>query len=205
MGMTRDVLHFLHLLQGYLRRSHDGRQTSGHRERCAAQEQPIIGQLRDQRQSLPDRRLNQSSQLVSVKKGKDVNMKKSVEVTLTAEAVAELRERSAKLGLGRSEMTGREREEFLAVRKEAGLKIDPKTAEVDWSYAGVGNPYGIFPGEPWCVGRAYFARSPGSDVWVEFGDLPEATRDALWKKHWRRIAFPAGLDALLTAPNPTSE
>jgi hypothetical protein len=100
------------------------------------------------------------------------NMKKSVEVTLTAEAVAELRERSAKLGLGRSEMTGREREEFLAVRKEAGLKIDPKTAEVDWSYAGVGNPYGIFPGEPWCVGRAYFARSPGSDVWVKFGDLP---------------------------------
>jgi len=28
----------------------------------------------------------------------------------------------------------------------------------------------------------------GSDVWVEFGDLPEATRSALWEKHERQIA-----------------
>ena len=76
-------------------------------------------------------------------------------------------------------------EEFLAIRKEAGLKIDPETAEVDWSWAYVVDPYGIYSDlsdEERCIGRAYFARSPDSDVWVEFGDLPEATRDALWQK-----------------------
>jgi hypothetical protein len=36
-------------------------------------------------------------------------------------------------------------------------------------------------------------------VWVHFSDLPEATRDALWKKHRRKLAFPAGLEALFTA------
>ena len=87
-------------------------------------------------------------------------------------------------------------EEGLAIRKEAGLKIDPETAEVCWHYAQVVDPYGILPNVPEeddCVGRAYFARSPESDVWVEFGDLPEATRNALWRKHKRQLAFPAGL------------
>jgi hypothetical protein len=37
-------------------------------------------------------------------------------------------------------------EEWLAIRKEAGLKIDPETAEVCWRYARVGDPYGVFPG-----------------------------------------------------------
>ena len=58
------------------------------------------------------------------------------------------------------------------IRKEAGLKIDPETAEVDWTYAQVLDPYGgaapNFPEEYWCVGREYFARSPGSDIWVQF-------------------------------------
>ena len=86
-------------------------------------------------------------------------------------------------------------EEWLAIRKEAGLQIDPDTAEVSWCYAQVLDPYGIYPKLPeefYCVGRSYFARSPGSDVWVEFGDLPEATQDALWLKHRNRLAFPAG-------------
>jgi hypothetical protein len=76
-------------------------------------------------------------------------------------------------------------EEWLAIRKEAGLKIDPDTAEVCWWYAQVVDPFGVFPEiakEYDCVGREYFARSPGSDIWVQFGDLPEATRKALWKK-----------------------
>jgi hypothetical protein len=76
-------------------------------------------------------------------------------------------------------------EEWLAIRKEAGLKIDPDTAEVCWCYAQVVDPYGILPNVPEeadCVGRSYFARSPESDVWVEFGDLPEATRTALWAR-----------------------
>jgi hypothetical protein len=90
-------------------------------------------------------------------------------------------------------------EQWLATRKEAGLKIDPETAEVDWTYALTLDPYGVYrdlPEEYQQVGREYFARSPGSDIWVNFGDLPEATRDALWKKHKRKLAFPAGLEGL---------
>jgi hypothetical protein len=36
-------------------------------------------------------------------------------------------------------------------------------------------------------------RSPQSDVWVWFGDLPDATAAVLWEKHSPRLAFPAGL------------
>ena len=87
-------------------------------------------------------------------------------------------------------------ERWLATRKEAGLHIDPETAEVDWTYAQTLDPYGVDPDLPeeyQQVGREYFARSPGSDVWVDFGDLPEATRDALWDRHHKKLAFPAGL------------
>jgi len=90
-------------------------------------------------------------------------------------------------------------EQWLAIRKEAGLKIDPETAEVDWIYAQTLDPYGVYPDPPeeyQQVGREYFARFPGSDIWVNFGDLPEATRDALWEKHKRKLAFPAGLEGL---------
>ena len=76
----------------------------------------------------------------------------------------------------------RERDEFLAKRKEAGLLIDPETAEVSWTYAHIVDPYGIEPDlheEEKCLGRVYFARAPGSDVWVSFYDLPQATKDAL--------------------------
>jgi hypothetical protein len=75
--------------------------------------------------------------------------------------------------------------EWLAVRREVGLKIDPATAEVSFHWTDTGDPYGIHarsPGEDYCVGRSYFARSPGSDIWVEFGDLPDETRDKLWNK-----------------------
>ena len=71
-------------------------------------------------------------------------------------------------------------EQWLAIRKEAGLKINPKTAEVEWRYAQTLDPYGVYPDLPEeCqqVGREYFARSPGSDIWVHFHDLPEETRD----------------------------
>jgi hypothetical protein len=87
-------------------------------------------------------------------------------------------------------------EQWLAIRKEAALQIDPETAEVYWDYAQVLDPYGVEPDLPEeysCIGRAYFARSPGSDVWVCFYDLPEATREALWQRHKRSLAFPAGL------------
>jgi hypothetical protein len=93
-------------------------------------------------------------------------------------------------------MTDDERIAWLAIRKEAALKIDPKTAEVEWTYAQTLDPYGVdpvLPEEYWQVGRAYFARSPGSDVWVWFGDLPDAIRSALWEKQKSKLAFPAGL------------
>jgi hypothetical protein len=65
--------------------------------------------------------------------------------------------------------------EWLAIRKEAGLKTDPMTAEVIWKYTLVLDPYGVLelPEDAQCIGRSYFARAPGSDIWVSFDDLPE--------------------------------
>jgi hypothetical protein len=65
---------------------------------------------------------------------------------------------------------------WLATRKEAGLEIDPKTAEVFWTYAQTLDPYGVDPDLPeeyQQVRRAYFARAPGSDVWVWFATCPK--------------------------------
>jgi hypothetical protein len=73
-------------------------------------------------------------------------------------------------------------EAFLASRREAGLKIDPATADVAWWYGDGLDRYGVQPvpdGDFRCVGREYFARAPGNDVWVSFHDLPEATAKAL--------------------------
>ena len=39
-------------------------------------------------------------------------------------------------------------EQWLAIRKEAGLKIDPETAEVIWNYTQTLNPYGVCPDLP---------------------------------------------------------
>jgi hypothetical protein len=64
-------------------------------------------------------------------------------------------------------------------------QIDPETAEVRWRYVQIMEPYGVDPDLPkeyQCVGRGYFARSPGSDVWVSFDDLPKAIVEALWAK-----------------------
>src|SRR5262249_55508215 len=90
-------------------------------------------------------------------------------------------------------------EQFRALLKIAGQQIDPTTAEVEWWYALTLDPYGVWenmPEECQQVGREYFARAPGTNVWVNFGDLPKATRDTLWNKHSLKLAFPAGLEAL---------
>ena len=34
-------------------------------------------------------------------------------------------------------------DQWLAIRKEAGLKIDPATAEVMWTYGYTLDPYGV--------------------------------------------------------------
>jgi hypothetical protein len=71
----------------------------------------------------------------------------------------------------------------LSLRKEAGLMIDPATAEVGWSYGHWFDPYHIdgdlYPETPG-YGKLHWARSPGSDNWVWFGDLPKDTAMALW-------------------------
>src|SRR5271156_1364948 len=93
-------------------------------------------------------------------------------------------------------LTDDELTHFQSIRTESGKNIDPETAEVEWTYAQTMDPYGIDPDLPeeyWQVGREYFARSPGSEIWVWFGDLPEATSSALWERHRRELAFPAGL------------
>ena len=87
-------------------------------------------------------------------------------------------------------------EQWLELRKEAAQKIDPQTADVEWWYAQTLDPYGVHPDLPeeCCqVGREYFARSPASDIWVWFGDLPKEIREKLWDMHRSKLAFPAGL------------
>jgi hypothetical protein len=70
-------------------------------------------------------------------------------------------------------------------RRAAGLLIDPSTAEIAWRYAETLDPYGdglpLLPRAEQ-VGREYFARAPNSDIWVDVGDLPDTTRDAIWKR-----------------------
>lgn len=73
--------------------------------------------------------------------------------------------------------------------------IDPETCEVDWGYGQTLDPYGVFGVRPEedCVGREYWARSPGCDVWINFVSLPKSVSDALMAKHRKEIMFPAGL------------
>jgi hypothetical protein len=92
-------------------------------------------------------------------------------------------------------------DQWLAVRKEAGLKIDSGTAEVMWVYSDIGDPYGVLPSlQEGCIGRVEFARSPDSDIWVCFDDLPDETRTALWKMHSSSLSFPAGLPGVPDYP-----
>jgi hypothetical protein len=94
-------------------------------------------------------------------------------------------------------------------RRTAGLLIDAMTAEIDWNYAQTLDPYGdglpLLPQEEQ-IGREYFARAPDSDIWVCVGDLPHATRDAIWRRfeHMKgailRVTFDQESRALLGAP-----
>jgi hypothetical protein len=72
-------------------------------------------------------------------------------------------------------------EKFLAARRDEGRLIDPTTAETNWWWGQTLDPYGILELSPeeYQIQRLYFARRPGSDIWVEVGDLPEETREAI--------------------------
>lgn len=88
---------------------------------------------------------------------------------------------------------------WRALLRIAGQQIDPNTAEVDWIYGLTLDPYGVYPDLPEeyrQVGREYFARAPGTEVWVNFHDLPKGTRERLWARHSRKLAFPAGFEGL---------
>ena len=69
-------------------------------------------------------------------------------------------------------------EQWLQIRKEEGRKIDPDIADVMCDRVYGADPYDVYPDLPeeyQTIGRAYFARAPGSDIWVWFGDLPDET------------------------------
>ena len=87
-------------------------------------------------------------------------------------------------------------QQWLEIRKEAGIHIDPNTAEVMWIYTRTLDPYGVhsnLPVELQQIGREYFARSPEYDIWVWFGDLHGEAQERLWHKHSSKLAFPSGL------------
>jgi hypothetical protein len=73
--------------------------------------------------------------------------------------------------------------EWLGERKREALLIDPAKAEVSWSFGRTLDPYGVIPDLPEELqqfGREYFARQPGSNIWVSFDDLPDEVREKLW-------------------------
>jgi hypothetical protein len=79
--------------------------------------------------------------------------------------------------------------EWLAIRKDAGPRIDPDVAEVAWQIAYTADPYGVWPDLPEearTFGREWYARCPGSDVWVLFDDLPHSTQEALTEPRGRQ-------------------
>lgn len=75
-------------------------------------------------------------------------------------------------------------------RPTIGARIDPATAEVNFIYAQVLDPYGELERLPEedCVGREWFAADPVERIWVSFCDLPQATRDAPEDKRQAAIA-----------------
>jgi hypothetical protein len=77
----------------------------------------------------------------------------------------------------------KEGRQLLIWCKKAAPHIDPETAEVNWEYRPFLDPYGVWQKKKSKVDRHYFARSPGSDAWVSWEDLPYETELSLWEKH----------------------
>ena len=51
-----------------------------------------------------------------------------------------------------------------------------------WKYGYITDPYGVYADlsdEEKVIGRVYFARASGSNMWVHYGDLPDPTLVAL--------------------------
>jgi hypothetical protein len=76
--------------------------------------------------------------------------------------------------------------DWLASRKAAALKIDPATALISHAYVYPANPYGVYseiPDHAKEVTDDYYARAPGSKIWVYRGDLAKDTAHALEQKY----------------------
>jgi hypothetical protein len=81
-------------------------------------------------------------------------------------------------------------ERRLTVVKEEAFKIDPDTAEIHHSHTRYFDPYNVL--DEWELPEELqeasyydwvsFARAPGSDIWVEFHDLPCETRERLLER-----------------------
>jgi hypothetical protein len=73
---------------------------------------------------------------------------------------------------------------FLAGREREGALIDPESAEVCWQYGSTLDPYCVYdlPAQFTQIGREYYARRPGSDIWVSYIDLPPETLRRLREK-----------------------
>lgn len=87
----------------------------------------------------------------------------------------------------KQEINGVSVKHFLESRKEAALKIDPRTARVLRTKVYGVDPYGVYSKIPELykddIYRDYYACAPGSEIWVYSEDLPEETRRALEMKH----------------------
>jgi hypothetical protein len=70
--------------------------------------------------------------------------------------------------------------QWAAIRTTAGMQIDSDTAEVMWVYADTLRYHMGAMGIP---RRIFYVRSPESDEWVRFSDLPQAIQDGLMLKH----------------------
>ena len=80
---------------------------------------------------------------------------------------------------------GMDLEAWLAIRKLEGQRIDPANVEVFWYWTQVDDPYGVYgetPEEESCVGRTYFFRNIGSEIWVASTDIPKEKMEILWAR-----------------------
>ncbi len=95
------------------------------------------------------------------------------------------------------ELEGMEIREWLAIRREEALKIDPENVEMCRHYRYNGDPYFVDPNcpEEWCyLDKAYFVSTHGSEMWVWDGDLPEETRKRIWNRPLKPVSSPAVTD-----------
>ena len=77
-------------------------------------------------------------------------------------------------------------EKRRSIRREEARQIDPNTAVLCWNYVNVYDPYDEveLPEECYCLGDAFFARRPDSDIWVllSYPDFPHVTAYFLWQR-----------------------